>query len=113
MEKWRTAIAHSDSTGIWIRGYDVTALMRGTFTDTIYLLHRGRLPTAGERELLDALLVGVCDHGPGAPSRRPAPRRDWRPPGIASPSRQRLPPAFSRSATITAAPAKAAWCSSM
>ena len=36
MEKWRTAIAHSDSTGIWIRGYDVTALMRGTFTDTIY-----------------------------------------------------------------------------
>jgi citrate synthase len=68
MEKWRTAIAHSDSTGIWIRGYDVTALMRGTFTDTIYLLHRGRLPTAGERELLDAILVGVSDHGAGAPS---------------------------------------------
>src|SRR6476469_5470155 len=68
MEKWRTAIAHSDSTGIWIRGYDVTALMRGTFTATIYLLHRGRLPTAGERELLDAILVGVSDHGAGAPS---------------------------------------------
>jgi citrate synthase len=68
MEKWRTAIARSDSTGIWIRGYDVTALMRGTFTDTIYLLHRGRLPTAGERDLLDAILVGVSDHGAGAPS---------------------------------------------
>src|SRR5215218_2803685 len=68
MEKWRTAIAPSDSTGIWIRGYDVTALMRGTFTDTIFLLHRSRLPTAGERELLDAILVGVSDHGAGAPS---------------------------------------------
>jgi citrate synthase len=68
MEPWRTAIAHSDSTGIWIRGYDVTALMRRPFTDTVFLLHRGRLPDAAERELLDAVLVGVADHGAGAPS---------------------------------------------
>src|ERR671910_1679633 len=68
MEHWRTAIAHSDETGIWIRGYDVTTLMRGTFTDTVFLLHRGRLPNAGERQLLDAILVGVSDHGAGAPS---------------------------------------------
>ena len=68
MEPWRTAIAHSDKTGIWIRGYDVTALMPRTFTDTVFLLHRGRLPNAGERQLLDAVLVGVADHGAGAPS---------------------------------------------
>jgi citrate synthase len=68
MDHWRTAIAHSDETEIWIRGYDVTALMPRTFTDTIFLLHRGRLPTAGERQLLDAVLVGVADHGAGAPS---------------------------------------------
>src|SRR5215208_4027466 len=68
MEPWRSAIAHSDETGIWIRGYDMRALMRGTFTDTVFLLHRGRLPTAGERQLLDAVLVGVSDHGAGAPS---------------------------------------------
>ena len=68
MEPWRTAIAHSDSTGIWIRGYDVTALMQRPFTDTVFLLHRGRLPNAGERQLLDAVLVGVADHGAGAPS---------------------------------------------
>src|SRR5215208_1923629 len=68
MEPWRSAIAHSDETGIWIRGYDMRALMRGTFTDTVFLLHRGRLPTAGERQLLDAVLVGVADHGAGAPS---------------------------------------------
>ena len=68
MEKWRTAIAHSDSTGIWIRGYHVSALMRGSITDTLLLLHRGRLPTVGERELLDAIRVGVSDPGSGAPS---------------------------------------------
>jgi citrate synthase len=69
MDAWRTAIAHSDDTHIWLRGYDVTALMtRATFTDTVFLLHRGRLPTPGERRLLDAILIGVADHGAGAPS---------------------------------------------
>ena len=69
MNPWRTAIATSDATHIWLRGYDVTQLMtRSSFTDTIFLLHRSRLPTAGERRLLDAILVGVADHGAGAPS---------------------------------------------
>jgi citrate synthase len=39
-----------------------------SFTDTIFLLHQNRLPTDGERRLLDAILVGVADHGSGAPS---------------------------------------------
>lgn len=69
MEPWRTAIATSDDTHLWIRGYDVTALMTGAgFTETIFLLHQGRLPNVGERRLLDAILVGVADHGAGAPS---------------------------------------------
>ena len=69
MDTWRTAIATSDETHIWIRGYDVTSLMtRAGFTETIFLLHQGRLPTAGEKRLLDAILVGVADHGAGAPS---------------------------------------------
>jgi citrate synthase len=69
MDAWRTAIATSDDTHIWIRGYDVTALMtRSGFTETIFLLHRGRLPQPGEKRLLDAILVGVADHGSGAPS---------------------------------------------
>jgi citrate synthase len=69
MDAWRTAIATSDDTHIWLRGYDVTALMtRAGFTDTIFLLHQGRLPETGERRLLDAILIGVADHGAGAPS---------------------------------------------
>jgi citrate synthase len=39
-----------------------------TFTDTIFLLHQGRLPSVAERRLLDAILIGVADHGAGAPS---------------------------------------------
>lgn len=69
MEPWRTAIVDSHDGHIRIRGYDVTSLMTGrTFTDTIYLLHRGQLPTPQERALLDAILTGVADHGAGAPS---------------------------------------------
>ena len=68
-EPWKTSISNSDATHIWIRGKDVTQLMASaTFTDTIYLLHHGRLPTEGERRVLDAILIGVADHGPGSPS---------------------------------------------
>lgn len=69
MTPWRTAIATSDATNIWIRGQAIGSLMRGfTFTDAIVLLHLARLPTPGERRLLDAILIGVADHGAGAPS---------------------------------------------
>ena len=43
-------------------------MRRATFTDLIYLLHHDRLPTPAERRLLDAILIGVADHGAGAPS---------------------------------------------
>src|SRR5262245_13497245 len=69
MEPWRTAIADSDAENIWIRGYDLTALMkRASFADLLFLLHRSRLPTAPERRLIDAILISVADHGAGAPS---------------------------------------------
>jgi citrate synthase len=69
MDAWRTAIATSDETHLWIRGYDITSLMtRAGFTETIFLLHQGRLPNVGEKRLLDAILVAVADHGAGAPS---------------------------------------------
>jgi citrate synthase len=69
MEPWRTAITISDEKSIFIRGYDVTTLMtQATFVDTLYLLHQSRLPTKGERRLFNAILIGVCDHGPSAPS---------------------------------------------
>jgi citrate synthase len=69
MQPWRTAIVDARDGRIRLRGYDVAALMTGkTFSDTIFLLHQGRLPSGHERALLDAILIGVADHGSGAPS---------------------------------------------
>src|SRR5947199_4737734 len=69
MDTWRTAIVDAGPDHIRVRGHDVLDLMqRSTFTDLIFLLHHERLPSAGERRLLDAILIGVADHGAGAPS---------------------------------------------
>lgn len=69
MDAWRTALVHAHDGEIRMAGYDVTALMRdATFVDTVFVLHRGRQPAAGERRLLDAILTAVADHGAGAPS---------------------------------------------
>lgn len=69
MKPWRTAIATSNETGLWIRGYDIKDLMRkATFADLVFVLHLRRMPKANERRLLDAILISVADHGAGAPS---------------------------------------------
>ena len=43
-------------------------MREATFTDMIFLLHLVGCPSPGERRLLDAILIGVADHGAGAPS---------------------------------------------
>lgn len=65
-QPWRTAIVQTDETPIRIRGYDLTQLMqRASCVDNVFLLHRGRLPNAPERRLLDAVLTASADHGSG------------------------------------------------
>jgi citrate synthase len=69
MDQWRTAIVRSEESALWIHGHEVTDLMRrASFADAVFLLHRGRLPDDRERKLIDAILIGVCDPGPAAPS---------------------------------------------
>src|SRR5438874_444660 len=68
-ESWKTAISDSDKDHLRFRGYDATALMAtATFSDVVFLLHQSRLPSDGERRLIDAVLIAVADHGPGSPS---------------------------------------------
>jgi citrate synthase len=68
-EPWRTAIVQTDDSTIRLHGYDITELMkRASFVDTVFLLHRGRLPNRNESRLLDAILTASADHGAGAPS---------------------------------------------
>jgi citrate synthase len=69
MDTWRTAIVDAGPDHIRVRGHDVLELMKqATFTDLIFLLHHDRLPSPAERRLVDAILIGVADHGAGAPS---------------------------------------------
>jgi citrate synthase len=59
----------SNANSIRARGYDITELMqKASFTDVVFLLHQGRLPSVHERRILDAILISVADHGSGAPS---------------------------------------------
>lgn len=69
MDAWKTAIAKSDETGLWIRGHDIVSLMTNrSFTEVLFLLNQGQLPTPCQRRMLDAILIGVADHGAGSPS---------------------------------------------
>lgn len=52
-----------------IHGTKLTDLIEtATFTETIFLLYGGKMPTPGQRSLLDALLVAAAEHGVEAPS---------------------------------------------
>jgi citrate synthase len=66
---WKTGITDTRDGVIRIQGYEITDLMRNAdFIQVIFLLHQGRLPTNGEKRLLNTLLVACADHGPQAPS---------------------------------------------
>ena len=69
METWQSAITETGTGQIRVRGYDVADLMRRRgFADVLFLLHRARLPSTGERRLVEAMLIASADHGPGSPS---------------------------------------------
>jgi citrate synthase len=69
VEPWRSAITDADGEQLHIRGEAVIALMRqASFCDVVGLLLKGSLPDAGERRVLDAILIAIADHGAGAPS---------------------------------------------
>jgi len=69
VETWKSSITQTAQNSIRIGGYDVAELMtKASYTETVFLLHKGQLPNAAEQRLLNAILVAVADHGPGSPS---------------------------------------------
>ncbi len=67
--KFKTTISTTEGDEHTIRGYALSELIaQSTFTDAIFLLYAKRRPTAGERSLLDALLVSAIEHGIEVPS---------------------------------------------
>jgi citrate synthase len=60
-----SAISSSNEDTILVRGRDLCAELIGsiTFTDHVWLLVTGELPTAAQRRILDATLVAIAEHG--------------------------------------------------
>lgn len=64
MPTWETAIADARTSDITVRGYPLDSLVEHvTFADTVYLLLSGELPTRGQREMVDAILVSLAERG--------------------------------------------------
>jgi citrate synthase len=60
-----TSISASNPQTIIVRGYDLVEQLIGriSFTDHVWLLVTGALPTDGQRRVLDATLVAIAEHG--------------------------------------------------
>ncbi len=67
--KFNTNISSTKEGEHYVYAEKVTELMQAhTFTDAIFLLYTGKLPTDGELALLDAMLVAGAEHGIETPS---------------------------------------------
>jgi len=60
-----SAISSSNEATIVVRGRDLCAQLIGqiSFTDHVWLLVTGDLPSAAQRRVLDATLVAIAEHG--------------------------------------------------
>ena len=60
-----SAISSSNEETIIVRGHDLCAQLIGrvSFTDHVWLLVTGALPTPAQRTVLDATLVAIAEHG--------------------------------------------------
>ena len=66
---WKTSIIDMRPGVIRFRGYAIEELIgRVSYTQMVWLMLRGELPTKDEADLLEAALVAAVDHGPQAPS---------------------------------------------
>ncbi|MGC8868622.1 MAG: citryl-CoA lyase [Sulfurihydrogenibium sp.] len=67
--KWRTKIAFNTKEETYIRGYPLTQMIgKLSFSEAIYLLLKGELPTEKEKQMFDAIFVSVIEHGVAPPS---------------------------------------------
>ncbi|PIN79576.1 citryl-CoA lyase [Candidatus Woesearchaeota archaeon CG10_big_fil_rev_8_21_14_0_10_34_8] len=69
MAKWKTSIAKSDKDKTLIRGYELEQLIeKATFTQMIFLIWKGEMPTKKEEAMLNTILVASAEHGISPPS---------------------------------------------
>ncbi|MEJ5172647.1 MAG: citryl-CoA lyase [Hydrogenothermaceae bacterium] len=69
MKKWKTAISFNTKEETYIRGYPLTQMIGTlTFTESIFLVLKGELPSENEKKMFDAMLAAVIEHGVAPPS---------------------------------------------
>ncbi len=69
MVKWKTKISDSSDEGTSVRGYGLEELVgKISYAEMVFLLLRGKLPSAEEGKMVDAILVSVAEHSVGTPS---------------------------------------------
>jgi citryl-CoA lyase len=67
--RWKTAITEIRKGEIRVRGYDIVEMMgKLSFSDAVFLILKGELPTKEESEMIRAILVSGIDHGATPPS---------------------------------------------
>lgn len=60
---WSSSISDIEETSVFIRGYDLGDMIgKLDFASATFLLIRGRLPSAGEAKMIDAVLCSVLDY---------------------------------------------------
>ena len=66
---WKTRISTHIGKEAYVRGYRLEELIGNlTFTEAIYLILKGELPTEKEKKMLDVIFVSVIEHSIAPPS---------------------------------------------
>jgi len=66
---WKTGITEVEPNKIKVKGYPVDQLMgKISFSQAVYLVLKGEMPSPEEGKLIDAILVSSVDHGASPPS---------------------------------------------
>lgn len=67
--KWKTAITKIEPDSIRTRGYAQEDLISNiSYSEMVYLLLKGELPSKKEAKILNYILISFCDHGLTPPS---------------------------------------------
>ena len=67
--KWKTGITKVEPNRIVVKGYPVDELIgKISFSQAIYLVLKGEMPSPAVGRLVDAILVSSVDHGASPPS---------------------------------------------
>jgi citrate synthase len=71
--KWKTSITRVEPNKLTTRGYAQEDLIGNiSFSEMVYLLIKGEIPSKNQSKMLESVLISFCDHGITPPSTQAA-----------------------------------------